>query len=139
MLHSLNELRKKDWDFDSDSKHFKIKRKDESGELETFVVQVHFQKLFFERQKCITITLNDITQMEKNVALQAKNKVLNTMQSSISHEMLTPLKCISSIAELMKQEHEYDKQLTENLETIESSVQFVLSQIKQKLDYALID
>ena len=68
--------------------------------------------------------------MQKNVALKAKNKMLNTMQSSISHELLTPLRCISSITELMKQEHEYDKQLTENLETIESSVQFVLSQIK---------
>lgn len=102
-------------------------------------MQIHFQKLFFESQKCVTITLNDITSMQKNASLKAKNKMLNTMQSSISHELLTPLRCISSITELMKEEHEYDKQLTENLETIESSVQFVLSQIKQKLDYALID
>ena len=61
------------------------------------------------------------------------------MQSSISHEMLTPLKCIDSIVGLLKDEYEYDKQLTENLDTIGSSVHFVLSQIKQKLDYTLIE
>jgi signal transduction histidine kinase len=100
---------------------------------------VHFQQLFFDRQKCVTITINDITSVERNVALKAKNKMLNTMQASISHELLTPLKCIKSITELIKEDHEYDKQLCENLETIDTSVQLVLSQIKQKLDYALID
>ena len=100
---------------------------------------MHFQQIRYEREKCVMVTFNDITTMHKNEALKQKNKTLNTIQSSISHEMLTPLKCIDSIVGLLKEEHEYDKQLTENLDTISSSVQFVLSQIKQKLDYALIE
>jgi signal transduction histidine kinase len=60
------------------------------------------------------------------------------MQSSISHEMLTPLKCISSIIDLLKSE-KLAKTVVDNLETIRSTVTFVQAQMKSKLDYCLID
>ena len=129
--HSLKELWSSNTDLNRESDHYRVCRTDRTGNSVTYIVQVHFQQLFFDRQKCVTITINDITSVERNVALKAKNKMLNTMQASISHELLTPLKCIKSITELMKEEHEYDKQLCENLETIDTSVQLVFSQINK--------
>jgi len=37
----------------------------------------------------------DITQIQENLRLNEENRVINKMASYISHEMLTPLKCIN--------------------------------------------
>lgn len=41
--------------------------------------------------------------------------------------------------ELLKNAHDHNSELVENLSTIDSTIQFVVGQIKQRLDYALID
>ena len=99
-MHSLESIKKSSGHFNV-AQQMKIVRPLEGGRELKYIVQVYFQKLFFDGEVCLAITLNDVTDMEKNVALRAKNKMLNTMQQSISHELLTPLKCIGSIVDLI--------------------------------------
>lgn len=99
---------------------------EESEDVEKYVfADIDYQRLFFENQNCIVLLFHDITDIQQNVALKERNKVLNFMQSSVSHEMLTPLKCISSIVELLKGESKLPRSVTENLDTIRSTVTFV--------------
>ena len=48
------------------------------------------------------IVFKDITFLSVNAKLQADNKMLQLMSSTISHEMITPLSCMISITERMK-------------------------------------
>jgi hypothetical protein len=44
------------------------------------------------------LTFRDITQIEKIANLSAENKMLSLFTSSVTHEMLTPLRCICQFA-----------------------------------------
>jgi len=41
----------------------------------------------------------DITEVSKFEKLSIENKMLNLMTSSVSHELITPLKCIMQIGD----------------------------------------
>lgn len=44
-------------------------------------------------------TFRDITGLKKLAKIQADNKLLNMLTQSVTHEMVTPLKCMVSFAE----------------------------------------
>lgn len=83
--------------------------------------------------------MRDITILKSNAKLHEKNKVLNLMSSSVSHEMLTPLKCIVSIVDLLRKKKYSDVSITNNLEIVANTTQIVLNQIKNNLDNNLIE
>ena len=45
------------------------------------------------------VKIRDITQIQKLSEISAKNEMLTLCTSSVSHEMITPLKCINLITE----------------------------------------
>ena len=48
------------------------------------------------------LTCRDITQIKQNVKLSSDNKMLSLMSSAVSHEMITPIKCMISMTEELK-------------------------------------
>jgi hypothetical protein len=53
-----------------------------------------FQSLIYNSKQCQVLTVRDITEIDKLAKLSAENKMLGLLNSSVSHEMITPLKCI---------------------------------------------
>ena len=52
------------------------------------------QEITFNGSKSVLLFCRDITQMKENLRLHEENRVINLMTSYVSHEMLTPLKCM---------------------------------------------
>jgi hypothetical protein len=46
---------------------------------------------------------HDLTKMKENISLQEENKAVNLMSGYMSHEMLTPLKCVKQLATKISQ------------------------------------
>lgn len=103
------------------------------------IIQFAIQKLIFKSKQCYVLTMRDITMWKNNAKLSEKNKVLNLMSSSVSHEMLTPLKCIVSIVDLLRKKKYSDVSITNNLEIVANTTHIVLNQIKNNLDNNLLE
>lgn len=58
--------------------------------------------MIFDNKQCKVLVLRDVTPIRQNVKLQSGYKMLSMVQSSISHEMLTPIKCIMFMTEQLK-------------------------------------
>lgn len=81
----------------------------------------------------------DISKIKENSKLQGQNKMLSLMSSSISHEMLTPIKCIIKIVEDIGKIAPKECNLDHNIELVVSTAQMLLSQVKGNLDRHLLD
>ena len=57
-------------------------------------LQVNFQQLIYNSKQCIVLTLRDISDINNYVKVSAENKMLSLLTSSVTHEMITPLKCV---------------------------------------------
>jgi hypothetical protein len=57
-------------------------------------LQCNFQNLIFDDKQCKVLSIRDITEINNYAKVQAENRMLSLHTSSVSHEMITPLKCI---------------------------------------------
>lgn len=55
----------------------------------------------FAQKQCLVFTCKDITKIKEHAKLAADNKLLQLISSSVSHEMLTPIKCIILMVETL--------------------------------------
>lgn len=69
---------------------------------EVVVVQLQIQSLMYGNKPSFVMTFRDVNKIKQNEKLAAENKFLGLITSSVSHETITPLKCISSIANRLK-------------------------------------
>jgi hypothetical protein len=59
------------------------------------------------------MTCRDISTLEENLRLQQEVKQINLMQQFLSHEMLSPLKCVNMlIQDMIQNERVADKTLS---------------------------
>lgn len=82
--------------------------------------------------------MHDITAYRKMQAVENEHKLLSLLTASVSHEMLTPIKCIvqmtKSLSENLKNgEFKYEAKL------ILSTTKLLMSQVKILLDKNLLD
>ena len=73
------------------------------------------------------LTCRDVSSIRKHSALKAKYKILNLMSSTVNHEMVTPLRCINSIVDLLKRKKYTDISVRNNLNIVADTTQIVLS------------
>lgn len=66
---------------------------------EEFVFEVHIQELIIGQKECSLVTLRNVNHIMRNLRLVAENKMQNLVASSITHEMLTPVRCMQSLVE----------------------------------------
>ncbi len=84
------------------------------------------------------MTVRDITQIDKLAKLSADNKMLTLLTSSVTHEMITPLKCIIEFA-LSILKNTKDPTLVKEARLILSTSKLLLSQVKLSLDKNMLD
>lgn len=60
--------------------------------------------LIFKNEECKVATFRDVTELKKIAKIEADNKLLQLLTSSVTHEMVTPLKCIVNFSESLVKE-----------------------------------
>jgi signal transduction histidine kinase len=55
----------------------------------------------FNQEECKVATFRDVTDKSKLAKIEADNKLLHMLTSSVTHEMVTPLKCMVSFSEIV--------------------------------------
>ena len=55
-------------------------------------LKVH--NLMFKGKECQMLTLRDVTKLLSVEKIESENKFFNTLTSTVTHEMMTPLNCI---------------------------------------------
>ena len=102
------------------------------------IVQISLQKLIFNDEECNILRIRDITAFKRLTKVENNNRATGLMSASVSHELLTPLKCISSFGkELMT--FITNSKIRYKAELIVSTTDLVISQIKFLLDKNLLD
>ena len=70
---------------------------------------------------------------------QNENKMLSFLQASVSHELLTPIKCIASFAQELVYALFSSGNLKYKSDLIHSTSKILLSQVKFLLDKSMLD
>jgi hypothetical protein len=67
-------------------------------------IQLFKQKLIFNNRECEVLTFKDVSYVMKLLQLSSQLNLVKLMTASITHELVTPLRCIIQFTEtLMKQ------------------------------------
>jgi K+-sensing histidine kinase KdpD len=68
--------------------------------------RLHFSltNLMFNDQECKVATFRDVTEKKQLGLMKETNKLLHMLTSSVTHEMVTPLKCMISFAAIVLKE-----------------------------------
>jgi hypothetical protein len=61
-------------------------------------VQITHQNIFYNNKECKILNIRDVTSLKKLVKSEKNNKTMQLLTASVSHELITPLKCIGSFA-----------------------------------------
>jgi len=64
----------------------------------------------FDSKKCRMVIGTDITKVQDNIRLQEEYNAINLMSSFISHEMITPLRCMSQLTQKISLESKLSPQ-----------------------------
>lgn len=82
--------------------------------------------------------MRDVSQIKEAAKLSAELKMVSLFASSVSHEMLTPLRCIVNLVKGIQkklQDKFEDKEFVgRELDLINSTAQLLLNQVKGNLD-----
>ena len=67
---------------------------------------MHKQTMIFNSKECWILTVRDISKIKQIAKLSAENETLSMLTSSVSHELITPIKCIIKFGEEAKKDSE---------------------------------
>lgn len=92
----------------------------------------------FNSKQCNVLICRDISKIRENEQLSANNKMLTVYSSSISHELITPLKCILQICQqvLGRLKNPLDQF---DIELVINTTYMLLNQVKGNLDKNLLE
>lgn len=82
--------------------------------------------MIFNEKQCCVLTCRDISKISENANLKAENKMLGLMSSSVSHEMITPIKCIIQMISSFQKKLD-DQLLILDLELVLNTAQMLLN------------
>ncbi len=86
---------------------------------------------------CNVIKVRDISEIRRFAKVSAENKILSLLTSSVTHEMLTPLKCIIQLGTTLLKSA--DLNVVQEAELIISTANLLLSQVNQILDKNMLE
>ena len=78
----------------------------------------------FNKNECLLVECRDIADRKKSKKLSAEKKLLHLMTSSVSHEMLTPLKCMIHIGKQVVEDSNNSK-IKNNVNVMVSTAGFL--------------
>ena len=91
-------------------------------------LQFNFQQLIYNSKQCIVLTIRDISEINNFAKVSAENKMLSLLTSSVTHEMITPLKCVIQFGTTLLKSK--DPSVVKEAELIVSTAKLLLSQVK---------
>ena len=94
--------------------------------------------MIFNKEECQVATFRDITNLKKLAKIEAENKLLQLLSSSVTHEMVTPLKCIINFSESLIKELRNSPKKTEAELILTTSI-LLLAQTKLLLDKNMLE
>ena len=65
---------------------------------------MNLTNLIFNKEECKVATFRDITRSKQLVKVEKDNKLLHMLSSSVTHEMVTPLKVMINLASIVHKE-----------------------------------
>jgi CO dehydrogenase/acetyl-CoA synthase delta subunit len=83
------------------------------------------------------LTIRDITEIDRFAKVSAANKMLSLLTSTVTHEMITPLKCVIQFGTTLLKSK--DPNVLKEAELIVSTAKLLLSQVKLTLDKNMLD
>lgn len=101
-------------------------------------VAIKRSNILFQNKDCEIFTIVDQTQILANQTMRHQNNMLNTLTASVSHDMMTPLKCIILYAQYLLTTLMPEQDLQKVI-YIKRTAQMLKQQTKDLLDRALID
>ena len=82
----------------SNEKSLTVLMKTESDKPEEYrIINLTLTSLLFNHEDCRVLTFRDVTEVKKAAKIQEANKILSMLTSTVTHELLTPLKCMISL------------------------------------------
>jgi signal transduction histidine kinase len=70
--------------------------------------------------------------------LSEENRAVNLMSSYVSHEMLTPLRCMDQVTKTIIDDQTTNDDHSQKLRIISQTIQFLLSNVKDNLDLNML-
>jgi len=96
------------------------------------------QKIWFRNKECQILTIKDISAQINVKEQERKINLLNLLTSSVSHELMTPIRCINSFATDLMYDLR-DAKSRSKAQSIFSTGKLLLAQIKMLLDKSLME
>lgn len=96
------------------------------------------QKILFKGNECQILTIRDISAQKELKKSEEKNSLLNLLTSSVSHELMTPIRCIITFATLLLNSLKNEAQKNKATNIINTG-KLLQSQIKMLLDRSLLE
>ena len=110
----------------------------DSGVDQIKVVQFTRTELIYNGKECFVVKIRDISEIREKAKLSAENKMLSLMASSVSHEMITPMRCIVHLAggleKKLKDRIGEDESIGKEIDLVTKTAQLLLNQVKGYLD-----
>ena len=101
-------------------------------------IQMTVSKMWLDMEEFNVATFYDLTESKQLTKVEHSNRVLSLLTASVTHEMVTPLKCIMSFAKSLEDHLKHDDK-KEDAQLIYITARLLLSEIKILLDKNLID
>ena len=99
---------------------------------------VTVRELIFAGKECRILVMRDLGPIRQNMKLQSQNKMMSLLQSSISHEMLTPIRCIIETIKLIRARVSRSD-VDSDFRLVINTSHMLQNQIKGSLDRNLLD
>ena len=71
----------------------------EKWEMKFKVFEMSYQSLMFKNKQAIVLIFRDISHLKKISCLSEENQIMDLVTSSVTHELLTPLKSASLLSQ----------------------------------------
>lgn len=99
---------------------------------------IRAQDFVYDGQDCKILTFRDITNVRNYAKAQEERNLMHLIVSGVSHEMLTPLKCIIELSKVNKHEVKRNKpdleKVAQNMRIIDDTANLLMFQTKSNLD-----
>ena len=102
-------------------------------------VNLTHEQMVFNEKECQILTIRDVSAQHNLMEVKRENQLLNLVTSSVSHELITPIKCISAMANEMITEILKDSNAIHKAKMILTTSQLLQAQIKMLLDKSLLE
>ena len=114
-----------------------MKSSDTDDDDEMRFLSLQLSRITLSKEEYRVATFSDVTESMKAQRVEANARMVHFLTSNITHEMLTPLKCIMSFSKSLQKELKHSDRRQE-AELIFVTAKLILSQTKMLLDRDMI-